>query len=100
MKKIQLLNGKICLFIFAIKYDSYSGNDSENSINRSVTTTEQTYVIYFMDKKVCIFFSTEIESSTPSISKAERDQEIQKYYRADLIQHLTDWPATQLEKQV
>jgi hypothetical protein len=45
-------------------------------------------------------FSTENESLTPSISKAERDQEIQKYYRADLIQHLTDWPSTQLEKQV
>jgi hypothetical protein len=34
------------------------------------------------------------------ISKAERDQEMQKYYRADLIQHLTDWRSTQLEKQV
>jgi hypothetical protein len=34
------------------------------------------------------------------ITKAERDQEMQKYYRADLIRHLTDWPATQLEKQV
>lgn len=44
--------------------------------------------------------SPENDSSTPSISKAERDQEIQKYYRADLIRHLTDWPATQLEKQV
>jgi len=42
----------------------------------------------------------ENESSIPSISKAERDQEIQKYYRADLIQHLTDWSSTQLEKQV
>ena len=34
------------------------------------------------------------------ISKAEREQELQKFYRADLIQHLTSWPATQLEKQV
>lgn len=25
---------------------------------------------------------------------------MQKYYRAELIQHLTDWPSTQLEKQV
>lgn len=47
-----------------------------------------------------VIFSSEIESSTPSISKAERDQEMQKYYRNDLIQHLTDWPSTQLEKQV
>jgi hypothetical protein len=45
------------------------------------------------------FISTDVEPSTPSISKAERDQEIQKYYRGDLIQHLTDWPSTQLEKQ-
>lgn len=48
---------------------------------------------------VCIF-STESEPSTPSISKIERDQEIHKYYRGNLIQHLTDWPSTQLEKQV
>jgi hypothetical protein len=46
------------------------------------------------------FISLENGPSTPSISKAERDQEIQKYYRADLIQHLTDWSSTQLEKQV
>jgi hypothetical protein len=46
------------------------------------------------------FFSIENESSTPSITKAERDQEIQKYYRGDLIKHLTDWSSTQLEKQV
>ncbi len=45
-------------------------------------------------------FSTESESITPTISKAEREQEIQKFYRAELIQHLTDWPSTQLEKQV
>jgi len=45
-------------------------------------------------------FSSEIQSPIPSISKAERDQEIQKYYRNDLIQHLTNWPSTQLEKQV
>ena len=45
-------------------------------------------------------FRKENESSIPSITKAERDQEIQKYYRADLIQHLTDWSSTQLEKQV
>jgi hypothetical protein len=37
---------------------------------------------------------------TLSITKIERDQEIHKYYRADLIQHLTDWSSTQLEKQV
>jgi hypothetical protein len=41
----------------------------------------------------------ESEPTTPSISKAEREHEIQKFYRAELIQHLTDWPATQLEKQ-
>jgi hypothetical protein len=45
-------------------------------------------------------FSAEGESSTPTISKAEREQEIQKYYRAELIQHLTSWPSNQLEKQV
>jgi len=45
-------------------------------------------------------FSIENESTTPTISKAEREQEIQKFYRAELIQHLTDWPSTQLEKQV
>ncbi|CAF1161187.1 unnamed protein product [Adineta ricciae] len=43
--------------------------------------------------------TSESEPSTPSVSKAERDQEIQKYYRSDLIQHLTDWPSNQLEKQ-
>ena len=46
------------------------------------------------------FSSTENEPITPSISRAEREQEIQKFYRADLIQHLTSWPSTQLEKQV
>jgi len=68
--------------------DSISSNGNETktrTIIPPITTTEQS----------CI----ENESSTPSISKAERDQEIQKYYRADLIQHLTDWPSTQLEKQ-
>jgi hypothetical protein len=44
--------------------------------------------------------SIDNDSSTSLISKAERDQEMQKYYRADLIQHLTDWRSTQLEKQV
>ena len=44
--------------------------------------------------------SVETEPSTPTITKAERDQELHKYYRADLIQHLTDWSSTQLEKQV
>ncbi|CAF0734946.1 unnamed protein product [Didymodactylos carnosus] len=34
------------------------------------------------------------------VTKAERDHEIQKYYRADLIHHLVDWPSTQLEKQL
>lgn len=42
----------------------------------------------------------EIDGQTSTISKAERDQEIQRYYRADLIQHLTDWSSTQFEKQV
>ncbi|CAF3921011.1 unnamed protein product [Rotaria sordida] len=59
-------------------------SSSTRTIIPSITTTEQT---------------TEIESSTPSITKIERDQEIQKYYRGSLIQHLTDWPSTQLEKQ-
>jgi hypothetical protein len=68
---------------------SVNGNETKNSTIRSIippitTTTEQTL---------------ENGPSTPSISKAERDQEIQKYYRADLIQHLTDWSSTQLEKQ-
>jgi hypothetical protein len=45
-------------------------------------------------------FSNEGEPATPTTSKAERDQEIQKFYRAELIQHLTNWPSTQLEKQV
>lgn len=43
--------------------------------------------------------SIDAEPLTPSLSKAERDHEIQKYYRAELIQHLTDWRSTQLEKQ-
>ena len=47
-----------------------------------------------------LLFSTENESITPPITKAEREQEIQKFYRAELIQHLTDWSSTQLEKQV
>ena len=42
----------------------------------------------------------EIDGQTVITSKAEREQEIQKYYRADLIQHLTDWSSTQCEKQV
>ncbi|CAF1526912.1 unnamed protein product [Rotaria sp. Silwood1] len=67
---------------------SLNGNETKSPSTRtilpSITTTEQT---------------TEIESPIPSISKIERDQEIQKYYRGSLIQHLTDWPSTQLEKQ-
>jgi len=64
---------------------SLNGNETKTRpIIPPITTTEQ---------------PIENESSTPLISKAERDQEIQKYYRADLIQHLTDWPSTQLEKQ-
>jgi hypothetical protein len=41
--------------------------------------------------------TTSIDNDSPitSISKAERDQEMQKYYRADLIQHLTEWRSTQ-----
>ena len=31
--------------------------------------------------------------------KLEREQQIQKYYRGDLIQHLTNWSSTQFEKQ-
>ena len=42
----------------------------------------------------------EIDGPTSTITKAERDQELQRYYRADLIQHLTDWSSTQFEKQV
>lgn len=61
-----------------------NGNDTRRSSNPSLITTEQT---------------TENEPTTPSITKAERDQEMQKYYRADLIQHLTDWPANHYEKQ-
>jgi hypothetical protein len=49
---------------------------------------------------ISVLFSTEVEPTTPTISKAERDQEIHKFYRAELIQHLTNWPSTQLEKQV
>ena len=33
------------------------------------------------------------------ILKIEREQEIHKYYRSDLIQHLINWSSTQLEKQ-
>lgn len=56
---------------------SLNGNPSKNSTIRSVT-------------------STELDSSIP---KPERDHELHKYYRAHLIQHLTDWSSTQLEKQ-
>lgn len=67
-----------------------NGNDTKSSIPRpiipSLTSTESTS-------------TAEGESSTPTISKAEREQEIQKYYRAELIQHLTSWPSNQLEKQ-
>ncbi|UJR09647.1 hypothetical protein I4U23_013881 [Adineta vaga] len=65
-----------------------NGTDIKNSTTRSIlpSTTK-------------IDQTSEIEPSTPSISKAERDQEIQKYYRSELIQHLTDWQSTQLEKQ-
>ena len=40
-----------------------------------------------------------IEQIEPCISKVECDQEIQRYYRDDLIQHFMDWPSIQLEKQ-
>ncbi|CAF4536988.1 unnamed protein product, partial [Rotaria sp. Silwood2] len=66
---------------------SLNGNEAKSSSTRTIIPsmkTEQT---------------TEIEPSAPSMSKFERDQEIQKYYRGSLIQHLTDWPSTQLEKQ-
>ncbi|CAF1335840.1 unnamed protein product [Rotaria magnacalcarata] len=62
---------------------SLNGNEAKPSSTRTATT-EQT---------------TEIEPATPTISKTERDQEFHKYYRAGLIQHLTDWPSNQLEKQ-
>jgi hypothetical protein len=54
----------------------------------------------FIEEYLSFFCCSESEPTTPSISKAEREHEIQKFYRAELIQHLTDWPATQLEKQV
>lgn len=41
----------------------------------------------------------EIDGQTATMTKNERDQEIQRYYRAELIQHLTDWSSTQFEKQ-
>jgi len=67
-----------------------NGSDTKSSINRpiipSLTNTESTS-------------TAENESITPAISKAEREQEIHKYYRAELIQHLTSWPSNQLEKQ-
>ena len=58
------------------------------------------YVISDLNSLERNLFSTEHEPLTPTISKAEREQEIQKFYRAELIQHLTSWPSTQLEKQV
>ena len=64
------------------------GSTTKNSTGRFIMPTESGLA------------SMETEPSTPTISKAERDQEIQRYYRADLIQHLTDWSSTQLEKQV
>jgi len=91
-KDSTTINGKgiVDLYECIIEYDLYSGNEAKSSTNRSVvSSTEQ--------KVEC---STETESSNISISKAERDQEIQKYYRGNLIHHLTDWPSTQLEKQV
>ncbi|CAF1275820.1 unnamed protein product [Adineta steineri] len=67
-----------------------NGNDTKTPMTRStistLTSTESTH-------------AHENESSTPTISKAERDHVIQKFYRAELIRHLTDWPSTQLEKQ-
>lgn len=45
-------------------------------------------------------FSPQIEPVASNSVKAERDQEIQKFYRAELIQHLINWPSTQSEKQV
>jgi hypothetical protein len=68
--------------------------------NLTNTESPQPYVIVLEDSKHFVFlFSTESESIPSTISKAEREQ-IQKFYRAELIQHLTNWPATQLEKQV
>ncbi|CAF1423762.1 unnamed protein product [Adineta steineri] len=70
--------------------DSTSSNETDmknsttRSISRTILKTDQTSVT---------------ESSIHTVSKAERDQEIQKYYRSDLIKHLTDWPSSQLEKQ-
>ena len=53
-----------------------------------------------IDVFILFCFSTEGESPTPIFSKAERDQDLQKYYRAELIEHLTGWQSGQLEKQV
>ncbi|CAF2772294.1 unnamed protein product [Rotaria sp. Silwood2] len=67
-----------------------NGNDNKNSISQStistLTNTESNP-------------ATESESFIPTISKAEREQDFQKFYRAELIQHLTGWSSTQLEKQ-
>ncbi|CAF0812202.1 unnamed protein product [Rotaria sp. Silwood1] len=67
-----------------------NGNDNKYSVSQStlpsLTNTEST-------------LATGNESPIPTISKAEREQNIQKFYRAELIQHLTGWSSTQLEKQ-
>ena len=67
---------------------------------KQILLNKRTELELFTSFSSLLHFRSENDSSIPSISKAERDQEMQKYYRADLIRHLTDLPATQLEKQV
>ncbi|CAF1006514.1 unnamed protein product [Rotaria magnacalcarata] len=67
-----------------------NGNDNKNSISQSTAPTPA---------KIEPTTVTETESTTPIFSKAERDQDLQKYYRAELIEHLTGWQSGLLEKQ-
>ncbi|CAF4924360.1 unnamed protein product, partial [Rotaria socialis] len=67
-----------------------NGNDNKNSISQSTAPTSA---------KIEPTIVTEAESTTPIFSKAERDQDLQKYYRAELIEHLTGWQSGLLEKQ-
>ncbi|UJR36452.1 hypothetical protein I4U23_029175 [Adineta vaga] len=76
--------------ISSTKPMALNGNDTKHTNTRSnmsaLLNTDSTQI-------------NENESSLSTVSKQEREQEIQKYYRAELIQHLTDWSSTQLEKQ-
>jgi hypothetical protein len=78
-----------------------SSKESSAVINPDRNGSELAITIFDNETKSSNNRSSSIDndSSTSLISKAERDQEMQKYYRADLIQHLTDWRSTQLEKQ-